>query len=80
MRLDKCSEVSDATSLSAKVFSNDFLTCEINSGTSSEFPALIAFSVQELSKADVAIKGAEADPLYALERSVVAIASKVGAR
>ena len=43
-------------------------------------PALIAFSVQELSKADVAIKGAEADPLYALERSVVAIASKVGAR
>ena len=43
-------------------------------------PALIAFSVQELSRADVAIKGAEADPLYALERSVVAIASKVGAR
>ena len=43
-------------------------------------PALIAFSVQELSRADVAIKGAEADPLYALERSVVAIASKVGGR
>lgn len=43
-------------------------------------PALIAYSVQELSRADVAIKGAEADPLYALERSVVAIASKVGAR
>jgi DNA polymerase-3 subunit delta len=43
-------------------------------------PALIAFSVQELSRADVAIKGAEADPLYALERSVVAIASKVGVR
>ena len=43
-------------------------------------PALIAFSVQELSRADVAIKGAEAEPLYALERSVVAIASKVGAR
>lgn len=43
-------------------------------------PALIAFSVQELSRADVAIKGAEADPLYALERSVVSIASKVGAR
>jgi DNA polymerase-3 subunit delta len=41
-------------------------------------PALIAFSVQELSKADVAIKGAEADPLYALERSVVSIATKVG--
>lgn len=43
-------------------------------------PALIAFSVQELSRADVAIKGAEADPLYALERSVVAIATKVSAR
>jgi DNA polymerase-3 subunit delta len=43
-------------------------------------PALIAFSVQELSKADVAIKGAEADPLYALERSVVSIATKVGGR
>ena len=43
-------------------------------------PALIAFSVQELSKADVAIKGAEADPLYALERSVVSIATKVGGK
>ena len=43
-------------------------------------PALIAFSVQELSKADVAIKGAEADPLYALERSVVSIATKVEGR
>jgi DNA polymerase-3 subunit delta len=43
-------------------------------------PALIAFSVQELSKADVAIKGAEADPLYALERSVVSIATKVSGR
>ncbi|MFM8843726.1 MAG: DNA polymerase III subunit delta [Actinomycetota bacterium] len=43
-------------------------------------PALIAFSVQELSKADVAIKGAEADPLYALERSVVSIATKVAGR
>jgi DNA polymerase-3 subunit delta len=41
-------------------------------------PALIAFSVGELAKADVAIKGAEADPLYALERSVLAIAGKVG--
>lgn len=40
-------------------------------------PALIAYSAQELSKADVAIKGAEADPLYALERTVVAIASNV---
>ena len=40
-------------------------------------PALISFSVQELSKADVAIKGAEADPLYALERTVVAIAGSV---
>lgn len=43
-------------------------------------PALIAFSVQELSKADVAIKGAEADPVYALERSVVSIATKVSGR
>lgn len=43
-------------------------------------PALIAFSVQELSKADVAIKGAEADPLYALERSVVSIATKVSGK
>ncbi|MFM8898166.1 MAG: DNA polymerase III subunit delta [Actinomycetota bacterium] len=43
-------------------------------------PALIAFSVQELSKADIAIKGAEADPLYALERSVVSIATKVSGR
>lgn len=43
-------------------------------------PALIAFSVQELSKADVAIKGAEADPVYALERSVVSIATKVAGR
>lgn len=43
-------------------------------------PALIVFSVQELSKADVAIKGAEADPVYALERSVVSIATKVAGR
>ena len=43
-------------------------------------PALIAFSVQELARADVAIKGAEADPLYALERSVVSIATKVASR
>ena len=43
-------------------------------------PALIAFSVQELAKADVAIKGAEADPLYALERSIVSIATKVSGR
>ena len=43
-------------------------------------PALIAYSVQELAKADVAIKGAEADPLFALERSVVSIATKVSGR
>ena len=43
-------------------------------------PALIAFSVQELARADVAIKGAEADPLFALERSVVSIATKVASR
>jgi DNA polymerase-3 subunit delta len=41
-------------------------------------PALIAFSVGELARADVAIKGAEADPIYALERSVMAITAKVG--
>lgn len=40
-------------------------------------PALISYSTQELSRADVAIKGAEADPLYALERTVVAIATAV---
>jgi DNA polymerase-3 subunit delta len=43
-------------------------------------PALIAYSVQELAKADVAIKGSEADPLFALERSVVSIATKVSGR
>lgn len=41
-------------------------------------PALISYSTQELSRADVAIKGAEADPVYALERTVVNIASQVG--
>lgn len=41
-------------------------------------PSLIAFSVGELAKADVAIKGAEADPIFALERSVMAIAARVG--
>lgn len=40
-------------------------------------PALISFSSQTLARADVAIKGAEADPTYALERAVVAIASQV---
>lgn len=40
-------------------------------------PALISYSTQELSRADVAIKGAEADPRYALERAVVGIATRV---
>ncbi len=40
-------------------------------------PSLIAYSTRELSRADVAIKGAEADPIYALERTVMAIANQV---
>ncbi len=41
-------------------------------------PALISYSSQALARADVAIKGAEADPIFALERAVVTIASQVG--
>ncbi|MEY3715036.1 MAG: hypothetical protein RJB59_839 [Actinomycetota bacterium] len=40
-------------------------------------PSLIAYSTRELSRADVAIKGAEADPIFALERTVMAIANQV---
>ncbi len=40
-------------------------------------PSLIAYSTRELSRADVAIKGAEADPIFALERTVMAIAKQV---
>lgn len=40
-------------------------------------PALISYSTQELSRTDVAIKGAEADPRFALERAVVGIATRV---
>ena len=43
-------------------------------------PGLITFSINELARADMAIKGAEADPLYAVERTVVAIASKVAGK
>jgi DNA polymerase-3 subunit delta len=40
-------------------------------------PSLIAYSTQELARADVAIKGAEADPIFALERTIMAIAKQV---
>ena len=40
-------------------------------------PQLISFSIKELAQADIAIKGGEADPIYALERSVLAIAKRV---
>lgn len=43
-------------------------------------PGMITFSIQELARADLAVKGAEADPIYALERTVVAIASKVAGK
>ena len=43
-------------------------------------PGMITFSIKELARADLAVKGAEADPIYALERTVVAIASHVGGR
>ena len=43
-------------------------------------PGMITFSITELARADRAVKGAEADPIYALERAVVAIASKVAGR
>lgn len=38
-------------------------------------PAGIAFAVKEVANADLAVKGAAADPIYALERAVMAIAS-----
>lgn len=42
-------------------------------------PALITSSVKELARADIAVKGGEADPLFALERAVMAIAGGVAA-
>ena len=43
-------------------------------------PGMITFSIKELARADLAVKGAEADPIYALERTVVAIAKKVAGK
>lgn len=43
-------------------------------------PGMITFSIKELARADLAVKGAEADPMYALERTVVAIAKKVAGK
>ena len=43
-------------------------------------PQLIKFSIQELAAADVAVKGGESDPIYAVERCVLAIAGKVAGK
>ncbi|MBU6353083.1 MAG: DNA polymerase III subunit delta [Actinomycetales bacterium] len=43
-------------------------------------PGLITFSIQELHRADLAVKGAEADPIYAIERTVMAIAEKISGK
>lgn len=43
-------------------------------------PGMITFSIKELARADMAVKGAEADPIYAVERTVMAIATKVAAK
>ena len=43
-------------------------------------PGMITFSINELARADLAVKGAEADPLYAIERTVFAIASKIAGK
>ena len=40
-------------------------------------PGMISFAISELAKADVGVKGGSADPIYALERAVVAIAQNV---
>lgn len=40
-------------------------------------PESIAFAVHEIAQADLAVKGAAADPIYALERAVMAIAERV---
>lgn len=42
-------------------------------------PAMITSSIKELAHADIAVKGGEADPLFALERAVIAIATNVAA-
>ena len=40
-------------------------------------PGMITFAIGELVRADVGVKGGEADPIYALERAMVAIAKNV---
>lgn len=40
-------------------------------------PGMISFAISELARADVGVKGGSADPIYALERAVVAIARNV---
>jgi len=40
---------------------------------------MITFAIQELLRADIGVKGGEADPIYALERSVLSIANTVAA-
>jgi DNA polymerase-3 subunit delta len=40
-------------------------------------PGMITFAIQELSRADVGVKGGEAAPIYALERAMVSIAKNV---
>ena len=40
-------------------------------------PGMITFAISELARADIEIKGGSADPIYALERAMVAIAKNV---
>jgi DNA polymerase III delta subunit len=38
---------------------------------------MITFAINELARADYGVKGGEADPIYALERALVAIAKNI---
>ena len=40
-------------------------------------PGMITFAINELARADYGVKGGEADPIYALERAIVAIAKNI---
>jgi DNA polymerase-3 subunit delta len=40
-------------------------------------PGMITFAINELARADYGVKGGEADPIYALERALVAIAKNI---
>ena len=40
-------------------------------------PGMITFAINELARADAGVKGAAADPIYALEKSILAIAQRV---